>query len=251
MAVSLFDTVAVLPHLPRFLGDEEEFAALTSLAPPVVAAVCRHGYMPMAFGDDGPPILLIKCHHRRAVLEFENLHVPRNTARYARDLLIGIDVDFVGALDDVLAHHRESWISSDLARTLVTIHETPIEGVHVHSVELYEEDRRIAGEIGYACGGVYTSLSGFHTRNGSGTAQMVALAVVLKEAGCAFWDLGMEMDYKDRLGATYMVRDAFLQRYRTLGELSPPGAPGTQCTLPRGMISETVAEIVQRARGRT
>ncbi|MCG8479099.1 MAG: hypothetical protein MI724_08400 [Spirochaetales bacterium] len=250
MAIPLFDTPAALAYLPRILGDEEEFAALTSVEPSVVAAVCRYGYMPMAFGDEGPPVLLVKCHHRRAVLEFENLHVPRNTARYARDLRVGVDIDFAGTLADVLTHHSEPWISTELARALVAINEAPIDGVCAHSVELYDGDRRVAGEIGYVYGGVYTSLSGFHTRNGSGTAQMVALAAILEGAGCAFWDLGMEMEYKDRLGATYMARDDFLQRYRGFGETAAYDAPRRRCALPRGMVPEGVSEIVRRMRRR-
>ena len=248
MSIPLFDTLAVLPFLPRILGDDDEFVALTSSEPAVVAAVCRHGYMPMALGAEGPPVLLVKCHHRRAVLDFENLHVPRNTTRYARGLRVGIDVDFAGTLGNVLSHHDEPWISRELARSLTSMNDTDIDGVSAHSVELYDRDRRVAGEIGYVCGDVYTSLSGFHTRNGSGTVQMVALAAVLEGAGYAFWDLGMEMTYKDRLGATYMDRDAFLQRYR---DRSAPPEAHRRRAMPRGMVSESVSEIVQRVRGRS
>ena len=249
MAIPLFDTPLVLPHLPHILGDDDEFAALTSCEPAVVAAVCRHGYMPMAFGAEGPPVLLVKCHRRRTVLEFENLHVPRNAVRYARGLRIGVDVDFAGTLDDVLSHHDEPWISEALANALASMSGAAIDGVSAHSVELYDGDRRVAGEVGYTCGGVYTSLSGFHTRNGSGTVQMVALAIVLREAGYAFWDLGMEMEYKERLGATYMVRDDFLRRYRAVAEASPSGAGAPRRpALPRGMTPESAAEIVRRVR---
>jgi Leu/Phe-tRNA-protein transferase len=57
------------------------------------------------------------------------------------------------------------------------------------------------GELGIACGGVYTSLTGFTAAaDGAGSVQLCALGALLHLCGFAFWDLGMGMEYKVSLG---------------------------------------------------
>ncbi|MFW5828349.1 MAG: hypothetical protein ACOCU4_09655 [Alkalispirochaeta sp.] len=218
-----------LPRLPELLSRDQEFAALHPITPELVAAVCRFGYMPMSLGAERPDILLVKCHAQRMVLELSDLHVPRNLPRYARGLTVEVDRHFSAVLGEIDRYHGESWISPPLAQALQVLHERPVHGVMVHSVEVCdplapEGSPPVAAEIGYSVGQVYTSLSGYHTRNGSGWVQMVALARLLERGTAAFWDLGMDIPYKRRLGARPVERKEFLRRYHRAagsGEGSP------------------------------
>jgi leucyl/phenylalanyl-tRNA--protein transferase len=104
-----------------------------------------------------------------------------------------------------------------LLDVLKTIHDNPDDEVSVDSVELWRGDELVAGELGFITHNAYASLCGFHIEDNSGTVQMAALGTWLKENGFAYWDLGMEMEYKYVYGAICMGRRAQKEYYDRLG----------------------------------
>ena len=104
-----------------------------------------------------------------------------------------------------------------LLETFKSIHDNPDDEVSVDSVELWNGDELVAGELGFITHNAYASLCGFHIEDNSGTVQMAALGTWLKENGFAYWDLGMEMDYKYVYGAICMGRRAQKEYYDRLG----------------------------------
>ncbi len=220
-----------LPYVPAALeGTDDEFCLCPRIDREMVAAVCRHGYMPMATRVGETDILLIKCHRERVVLEFPDLRVSRSTRRRARGLAFSVDRAFFQCLDGIAQHHPDNnWIIPPLAATFVSLHERPLEGVSFHSAEIWDEDDLVAGEIGYVCGAVYTSVSGFYRKSGAGSVQLACLGRHLEKRGFAFWDLGMEVEYKRTLGARLLPRREFLRAYSATASAdlafkgSPPG----------------------------
>lgn len=206
-----------------------EFCISRRIDPVMVARCCRLGYLPM--GDDtySSSILLIKCHRQRMVLRFPELHVSRSTRRMiARgDFHLHLDRNFDEVLEAIDAvHDRVCWLIPPLAAVFRRLHHQPEEGVSLHSVELRTgAGELVAGEVGYQCGPVYTSLSGFHFLSGAGTVQMVSLARVLADAGMRFWDLGMDIEYKRALGAVPVPRRQFLTEYRREVSTASPALP--------------------------
>ena len=96
------------------------------------------------------------------------------------------------------------------------LHERGSTHVKMRTFEVWDKTTGalVAGELGYACGDVYTSLSGFSRMASAGAVQCAATAKLLARSGYALWDLGMELPYKTKLGAQLLPRDAFLKRLR-------------------------------------
>lgn len=225
----LVEHVDQLPLVSRVLHERGgEFCATFSMAPSMVAACCRLGYLPMAHHETETPLLLIKCHEERMVLRFSELHIGRSVRRRMRKhrWVLAVDRDFARVLRDIQKVHEPSWFTPSLCAVFQMMHDNPPDGVSLHSVELYREDGALAAaEIGYRCGAVYTSLSGYYLVDGAGAVQTAALALVLENRGFAFWDLGMDVPYKRDLGARGVERFTFLQEYRREASVPPPSFP--------------------------
>ena len=205
-----------------------EFCASPRLDAEMVARVCRAGFLPMSEEFTGHEILLVKAHEQRCLLDPAELHVAKSTRRRARGLAIAVDEDFERCLDAIVAHHPDRWLTDRLNEVLRELHARPRGGVATHSVEVYDGSRLVAGEIGYTCGGVYTSLSGFHAQSGAGSVQLASLGVLLWRAGFAWWDLGMVIEYKLALGARVFGREEFLRRYAGAAGSRTPALGGRE-----------------------
>lgn len=76
----------------------------------------------------------------------------------------------------------------------------------------------VAGELGYSVGSVYTSLTGFSNQDSAGSVQLAALGRLLSQLGFSLWDLGMDMEYKQHLGAQLMPRRQFVDHIHEVRE---------------------------------
>ena len=211
-----------LTQIPQWLSPEHEFCLATDFTSAFIADVCYHGYLPMGEQVAELPVLLIKSHHQRCVLDFENLHWSRKLKRYARGLTLRINQNFTHCLAAIVRHHTSTWLIKPLCAAFIQLHQQPQHNVALHSIEIYNGDQLVAGEVGYSTGVIYTSLAGFHTQNGAGSVQLALLGQILAQSGFAFWDLGMELPYKRHLGATVVCRQPFLARWRQHCDLATP-----------------------------
>ncbi|MEM1310416.1 MAG: hypothetical protein AAGF98_13155, partial [Cyanobacteria bacterium P01_H01_bin.153] len=167
--------------------------------------------------------LLIKSHRDRCVMDWPNLRLSRKLRRYARDLTFHINRDFPTCLHRIVAHHAPAtWLIAPLCNAFLSLHRQPLLSVACHSIELYAQDKLIAGEIGYSTGKIYTSVAAFHAQNGAGSVQLALLGKLLSASGFAFWDLGMPLPYKMQLGAHTEDRDAFLSRWHQQADQCTP-----------------------------
>jgi Leu/Phe-tRNA-protein transferase len=225
-----------LSRVPKMLDKEHELCASLTLDTSIVARTAAAGFMPMGLEIWGEEILIVKSHAMRCVLAPQAVHVSRGARRRGRGYSLRIDHDFTGCLEELVAHWPKRWLTGSLCAVLRELHESPIQvpddvrantnanrgagkgrvigrAVQTHSVELVSSSGRVAGEIGYTCGSVYSSMSGYHTKSGTGSAQLAALGVLLHRLGFAMWDLGMDAPYKRALGGSLLAREAFLEQY--------------------------------------
>lgn len=164
--------------------------------------------------------MTIRHHLKKMVIDFNEFKFPKKTRRYVRqqfgDYTLTFNKNFDLCAETLIAQYEETWVVPPLLDVLKTIHDNPDDEVSVDSVELWRGDELVAGELGFITHNAYASLCGFHIEDNSGTVQMAALGMWLKENGFAYWDLGMEMDYKYVYGAICMGRRAQKEYYDRL-----------------------------------
>jgi Leu/Phe-tRNA-protein transferase len=122
--------------------------------------------------------------------------------------------DFDLILEKCVQAHGDSWLTAPLCESIRRIREIPGCPVRPVSFGVYREGELKAGEFGIEAGRVYTSYSGYHGENSSGTVQMLLTGRYLRDKGFAFWDLGMPLDYKERFGAKNLTPAEFVGLFR-------------------------------------
>ena len=241
----------VVPHLQKSYAGE--FHCALSFDPHFLAQLMRFGYLTMAerLGPD-LYVLLPKMHSKRCLLQFSDVHVEKNVRKRCKNFTISTDAAFERVLEGCIKQHGEAWLYKPLREAFTRIHHSGgMLGVTMNSFELWDGDELVAGEFGSTVGGCYTALSGFKLSKyaSSGTIQMCATAEILRQAGCVFWDLGMELPYKLRLGAKSIEREVFLEQFVQCREMATvdfgPYQTKTNCAhyLQRPQTPHAVPEV--------
>lgn len=204
-------------------GYAEDFCLAADFDPIFVAALMEAGFLvmsaevglPPAEKEEGPRYLLLpKLHQIRSVLFFEELHVKRSIRGLLSRYELRMNRDFDRILDRCVEVHGEDWLTAPLRESIRTIQRYSSFPVRPVSFGLYREGELKAGEFGIMAGRVYTSYSGYYDEANAGTVQMILMARYLQEAGFAFLDLGMPLDYKDLLGARNIDPRSFVNHFR-------------------------------------
>lgn len=222
------DTRALIDeHTPYDLMWTEDWS------PEFYRAQARLGFIAVAGPGPGEAgnVLLPEFQHEYAVLDWQNLIVDRGvrkilqSGRLEREAItLVVETEPARALEGLDGHWGDrSWLRPEyvsLVRLLATAEQHAADpGFRILGTILMSGDETVSGELGYAVGRVYVSLSGFFRRerrewNHFGKLQMVLLARRLEDAGFAFWNLGhARMEYKTSLGARILPRSAFLPRW--------------------------------------
>jgi Leu/Phe-tRNA-protein transferase len=206
-----------LDLIVRVIGSEhyeEELCVSINFSPAFLAKLMAAGFLVMSMEQYGTEsdiktILLPKHHLVRNVLFFDQLHVSKTAKRFLNRYELKADDDFALMLHHCIETHGDDWLTEELCKTLVSLWKNPIDPVKMFAFGLYRDEQLVAGEIGVVAGKVYTSYSGFHAENNSGTVQMIKTAKYLEKNGFSFWDLGMPLDYKYTFGAVDIFKNVF------------------------------------------
>lgn len=161
----------------------------------------------------------VRYHAKKLIIRPEDFHVSKKFLKWVRgkfsDCTLAFNKNFDLCLNELIKAYPDTWLFPPLVNILRNIHENPGK-VSVDSVELWRGNELIAGELGFVTKNAYASLSGFHKETDSGNVQMFALGKYLFQNDFAYWDLGMEIDYKYRFGAKDYDRDGQEALYDTL-----------------------------------
>jgi len=182
-------------------------------------------------------ILMPKLHKKRCLVQdWDTIHVGKSARKRSKKYRISFDLAIDTVMEGCVKQHGEDWLYPPVRDAFRSINRKPVtrrrkpDGeetgkVRVHSIELWEDEKIVAGELGYSFGKVYTSLTGYYIKDSTGTIQMLAMAGLLKHAGYQLWDLGMTLKYKEDMGAREAPRATFVERLHQLRDLpSPSGA---------------------------
>ena len=200
---------------PRLAGDAEVVGVGDDLSVAALLDAYAQGIFPWPI--PGYPLLWF-CPPRRAVLDFDRLHVPDRLARLRRNtaLTFTIDRDF----DGVIAACRRSprpgqaatWITPPMVRAYRALHRAG----HAHSAEAWDESGLLVGGLyGVAAGGVFSGESMFHSVPNASKLSLLFLIDHLRARGLGWIDIQMMTPHMSALGAHELTRDAFLDRLET------------------------------------
>ena len=213
MTTSTFPEPRSLHELAYFAGDIISFGEELTLEN--LREAYRKGIFPWHI--DGMPLPWF-CPAKRAILEFENLHVPRSLAKERRksDFSFTIDKCFkeviVACAKTVRNFETGTWITPDFVTSYTDFHEAG----GVHSVEVWDEEGELVGGLyGVDAGGVFCGESMFYEKPNASKLALLFLIDHLKSKGSTWMDIQVMTPHMETLGATEIDRREFLDKLRT------------------------------------
>ncbi|HUR57541.1 MAG TPA: leucyl/phenylalanyl-tRNA--protein transferase [Opitutaceae bacterium] len=185
-----------------------------NLTPERLISAYRLGIFPWPDSAPFSPIPWVSP-PRRAILEFADLHVPRNLRRSQR-ALAGLRFTVDGAFDAVIREcaaaprpgQRGTWITPPMIAAYVEVHRRG----HAHSVEAWQGGTLVGGLYGITAGGVFTGESMFHRIDDASKLCVLHLIEHLRSRGATWIDIQQLTPHFALLGAHEIPRAEFLER---------------------------------------
>jgi len=218
----------VRDYAQRFVGQQAAWGWSLDWSPSFFCELAYEGFIPASTeiqSDDAKvQVLLPWWDRQRSILDFRNLHVSRQVRKRAKTHRLTVDAAFDDVMLGIVQQHSEDWFFRAERWVLRSLFHgegarltSADRAVTIHSFELWDsEGKLVAGDLGYTVGAIYTSMTGFRKQHskGAGEVQLVLTALFLKKLGYAWMDLGMNMKYKQHLGAHIVGRVEFAKLLR-------------------------------------
>jgi leucyl/phenylalanyl-tRNA--protein transferase len=206
---------------PRLSRNEEGVICVSEpefLNPENLLHAYRQGIFPWMIEEY--PFVPWFCPPRRAILEFDDLHVPRSLrkAREKSDFTLTIDRAFREVIYACAVTRRNgqqgTWITEDVYESYNELHRLG----HAHSVEVWDAKNKLVGGLyGVDAGGVFCGESMFHRVSNASKIALLYLIEHLKARGATWLDIQVMTPHFELLGAKEIKRGEFLDKLeRTL-----------------------------------
>ncbi len=154
------------------------------------------------------------CPEKRAILEFDELHIPRTLRkdRQKTEFTFTINKDFPAVINHCAEAKRKfesgTWITGEFIETYVELHEIG----KAHSVEVWEKEEIVGGLYGVDAGGVFCGESMFHLRSNASKLALLFLIEHLGRRGANWIDIQVMTPHFEVLGAKEIDREDFLDK---------------------------------------
>ncbi|HEY0320844.1 MAG TPA: leucyl/phenylalanyl-tRNA--protein transferase [Pyrinomonadaceae bacterium] len=171
----------------------------------------RRGIFPWPM--DGWPLVWF-CPGERAILEFQNLHVPRRLERVRRHTTFRctINQNFKAVITHCAKVRRAgevgTWITPQMLRAYCELHRLG----HAHSVEVWDGDELVGGLYGVDADGSFSGESMFHLRPNASKLALLHLINHLQARGLDWIDIQVMTPHMEAFGAHEISRDEFLSK---------------------------------------
>ncbi len=208
--------VAIGPYLYRSHD-------VISFGTPLTIGNVREAYLKGIFpwNTDGIP-LPWHCPEDRAILEFEDLKIPRSLLRARRrsQFTFTIDKDFRTVIHECSRSYRPgqrgTWITTEFEQIFSELHD---EGM-AHSVEVWNDQGDLVGGLyGVDAGGVFCGESMFFREPNASKLALLFLIDYLRTRGSTWLDTQVMTPHLKLLGAKEIDRGAFLQKLSATQDL--------------------------------
>lgn len=157
------------------------------------------------------------CPERRAILEFEDLHIPRRLARERRqgELTFTIDKAFGRVMRECSEAYRPgqdgTWITDDFIAAYTELHGLGI----AHSAEAWDRNGKLVGGIyGVDAGGVFCGESMFFLTPNASKLALLFLIDHIRSRGATWMDIQVMTPHMRALGAKEIGRSDFMRKLR-------------------------------------
>lgn len=155
------------------------------------------------------------CPEYRAILDFDDLNIPRSLDRVRRknNFTFTIDSDFRAVIRECAVAQRPgqrgTWITKEFERVFTQLHK---EGM-AHSVEVWDVDNNLVGGLyGVDAGGVFCGESMFYKVPNASKLALLFLIDHLRSRGATWFDTQVITPHLKILGAKEIGRDEFLKK---------------------------------------
>jgi leucyl/phenylalanyl-tRNA---protein transferase len=205
------ETASITPNFPptfTALQDPNGLLALGgSVSPDWLLAAYERGIFP--WYSRGQPIMWWTP-NPRLVLMAQDLRVNARLLQRMRALRweFRADHQFAGVLRACAAKRKGqsgTWLTSELQRSLRELHQAGV----AHSLEVFDDEQRIAGIYGLALGRVFFAESMFGHVSDASKLALIALSVGLDQLGFALMDCQVRSAHLMDRGAKELSREQF------------------------------------------
>jgi leucyl/phenylalanyl-tRNA--protein transferase len=198
------------PH-PRFATPEGIVALGGALSEENLLEAYSRGIFPWPI--EGLPLTWFSPPWR-AILEFDQLHIPRSLVRARKNSTLRFTID--RAFETVIracskverAHEKGTWINPGIIRAYCGLHARGT----AHSVEAWEGDTLVGGVYGVDAGGVFGGESMFHLQPNASKLALLFLVDHLRSRGAEWMDIQVMSPHMEALGAIEISRGLFLRK---------------------------------------
>ena len=172
------------------------------ITPTLLLRAYAAGVFPMSDSSASDEIFWVDP-KMRGVLPLDGLHVSRSLRKFVRKnpYSVRVNYDFGGTVADC-ADRSETWINGEI----MDLYETLYKLGYAHSVEVWEQDRRVGGLYGVAIGGGFFGESMFSRAPNTSKLALVHLVARLRAGGYTLLDTQFVTEHLISLGATEILR---------------------------------------------